>query len=190
MNHKIQIGIVGQGYVGKAIKSGFKLYDKDIKYYDKFHESKSNVGSIGDLAEACNIFFICVPTPMCKDGSCDTSIVEKVICDIDKYKSKSLNKNIAIIKSTIPPGTTEKISNKINNIDIIFNPEFLTEKNFIEDFKNQDKIILGGNEDSVNIISSMYSSVFSDAKIIKTDSKTAEMVKYFINTFLATKVEF
>lgn len=190
MNHKIKIGIVGQGYVGEAIKSGFELHHRNIKYYDKFDSAKSNVESIEQLANFCNIFFICVPTPMQKDGSCDTSIVEEVICDIDKYKSNSSKSNIAIIKSTVTPGTSEKIRNKICNLDIVFNPEFLTEKNFIEDFKNQEHIILGGSQESVNLISSVYKAVFSSAKIIKTDSKTAEMVKYFINTYLATKVAF
>jgi UDPglucose 6-dehydrogenase len=73
---------------------------------------------------------------------------------------------------------------------IVFNPEFLTEANFIEDFKNQSRIIIGGKRPYSTQLRSIYSKVFPNTTIIKTGSKTAEMVKYMTNTFLATKVSF
>jgi len=182
---KNNIGIIGQGYVGSAITSVFKL-SYDIITYDKFHDAKSTHSSISDLAKESEIIFVCVPTPMKKDGTCDVSIVEEVINEINETSSRK----IIVIKSTVSPGTTDRLNSRYKNIDIIFNPEFLTEANFIEDFKNQNRIILGGTENEVNRLEKIYSVLFPRVVIIKTEAKQAEMIKYFINCFLATKVSF
>ena len=79
------IGIVGQGYVGTAIKVGFEPH-YDIEVYDKLEERSTC--DLTELVETCKVIFVCVPTPMKKDGSCDTSIVESVIKDIDRSKRK------------------------------------------------------------------------------------------------------
>jgi UDPglucose 6-dehydrogenase len=124
---------------------------------------------------------------MKENGECDIGIVEKEIEKINKY---STHKKIVVIKSTVPPDTTKRINNNNKNIDVIFNPEFLTERNFIEDFKKQNRIVLGGNKKPVDTVQQVYTKVFPNTTIIKTDSTTAEMIKYFTNTFLATKVSF
>ena len=186
----MKIGIVGQGYVGTAIRVGFEPYYK-LETYDKFDESKSTC-ILSDLVAECEVIFVCVPTPMNDDGSCHTDIVESVIKDIDKWSSryhKDINP-IVVIKSTVPPGTTDRLNKKFKNINVIFNPEFLTEANFIEDFKNQTRIILGGTRKGTNLLRQVYSKVFPTAHIIKTGSITAEMVKYMTNSYLATKVSF
>lgn len=195
----MNIGIVGLGYVGTAIKSGFEKH-YELETYDKYDESKSTC-DLADLVEKCKVIFVCVPTPMNKDGSCHTDIVESVVKDIDKWcyaywgnydldKNTIDNKPIVVIKSTVPPGTTDRLHRKYKSVDVIFNPEFLTEANFLEDFKNQTRIILGGTRKGTNILRQVYSKVFPHATIVKTGSKTAEMVKYFINSFLGTKVSF
>ena len=186
----MKIGIIGQGYVGTAIKSGFEKH-YEIETYDKYDESKSTC-NLFDLVVECDVIFVCVPTPMNKDGSCHTDIVEDVVKEIDKWVS-SYHKDIkptVVIKSTVPPGTTDRLHKKYKNLDVIFNPEFLTEANFLEDFKNQTRIILGGTRKGTTILRQVYSKVFPHATIVKTGSKTAEMVKYFVNCFLATKVSF
>ena len=183
----MQIGIIGQGYVGTAIKAGFEDFYK-INVFDKYHTQKNTVPDLKELIKVSDIIFICVPTPMKTSGESDTSIVEHEVEKINKYSKK---RKIVVIKSTIPPGTTKKIKKNCQDIDIIFNPEFLTEVNFIEDFKNQNRIILGGGEkNSINILMKLYRKVFPETPIINTDSTTAEMVKYLTNTFLATKVSF
>lgn len=183
----MQIGIIGQGYVGTAIKAGFEDFYK-INAFDKYHTQKNTVPDLKELIKVSDIIFICVPTPMKTSGESDTSIVEHEVEKINKYSKK---RKIVVIKSTIPPGTTKKIKKNCQDIDIIFNPEFLTEVNFIEDFKNQNRIILGGGEkNSINILMKLYRKVFPETPIINTDSTTAEMVKYLTNTFLATKVSF
>ena len=195
----MNIGIVGQGYVGTAIKVGFEPY-YDLETYDKYDEKKSTC-DLADLVEKCKVIFVCVPTPMNKDGSCHTDIVEGVIKDIDKWcyaywgnydldKNTIDNKPIVVIKSTVPPGTTDRLHRKYKSVDVIFNPEFLTEANFLEDFKNQSRIILGGIRRGTTKLRQVYSKVFPHATIVKTNAKYAETVKYFINCFLGTKVSF
>ena len=182
------IGIVGQGYVGTAIKSGFEKH-YEIETYDKFSTSKSTV-NLHDLVLLSDVIFVCVPTPMNKDGSCHTNIVEEVVLEINEISISSESKPIVVIKSTVPPGTTNRLHKKCKGIDVIFNPEFLTEINFLEDFKNQTRIILGGVRRSTNKLRQIYSRVFPSAIIVKTSATYAEMVKYFVNCFLATKVSF
>ena len=186
----MKIGIVGQGYVGTAIKVGFESY-YDLETYDKYSEEKSTM-QLADLVESCEVIFVCVPTPMNKDGSCNIDVVEGVIKQINKLLTdwKSDKRPIVVIKSTVPPGTTEKLHKKFKNVNVIFNPEFLTEANFIDDFKNQTRIILGGTRKGTNKLRQVYSKVFPTAHIIKTHSTIAELVKYMTNSYLATKVSF
>jgi UDPglucose 6-dehydrogenase len=197
---KQTIGIVGQGYVGTALKEGMSKH-YDVETFD-INLNLSTVDNIRDLIVSSSMVFVCVPTPMKRDGSCDTSIVESVVKDIDEAQQWCLNsmlnhgiqpvekRAIIILKSTIPPGTTDKLNKKYKNVQIVFNPEFLTEANYIEDFKNQDKIIIGGPRPASTKVKQLFYKVFPKANIIKTGSKTAEMVKYTTNTFLATKVSF
>ena len=140
---KAKIGIVGQGYVGTAIKVGFESY-YDVETYDKY-DKKKTTKSLPDMVSECEIIFVCVPTPMNEDGSCNTDIVESVVKDVDKCSGKFFDdkKSIVVIKSTVLPGTTERLHKKFKNVNVIFNPEFLTEANFIDDIKNQTRIILG-----------------------------------------------
>ena len=185
----MKIGIVGQGYVGTAVKTVFEKH-YDVETYDLDFD-KCSVDYLEDLVELTNIIFVCVPTPMKKDGSCVTSTVEAVVRDInDMVVSRNVSNRIVAIKSTIPPGTTNRLNKECKNISVIFNPEFLTEANFIDDFKNQNRIIIGGERPSTTKLRQVYSLVFPNTPIIKTGSKTAEMVKYMTNTFLATKVSF
>ena len=185
----MRIGIVGQGYVGTAVKEVFsKHYEVDTFDLDK---SKRDVDYIEDIIDRNNIIFVCVPTPMKKDGSCDTSIVEGVVKELNELAlTRQCSNRIIAIKSTIPPGTTNRLNKECEYISVIFNPEFLTEANFIEDFRNQSRIIIGGERPATTKLRQVYSLLFPDATIVKTGSKTAEMVKYMTNTFLATKVSF
>jgi len=185
----MKIGIVGQGYVGTAVKTVFEKY-YNVETYD-LDKDKCTVDYLEDIVELSNIIFVCVPTPMKKDGSCDTSIVEAIVKDInDMVVSRNVSGRIVVIKSTIPPGTTERLNRECKNISVIFNPEFLTEANYLEDFKNQNRIILGGKRPGTTKVKQVYSKVLPKTKVIKTGATHAEMVKYMTNTFLATKVSF
>lgn len=179
----MEIGIIGQGFVGNAIYQKFKNYYNILTFDLDSAKCNSNEK---DLIDKSEVIFVCLPTPMNQDGSCNIDIVEAVIKKInDTSKDK-----IVVIKSTIPPGTTDKLNSKYENIIIAFNPEFLTERNAIEDYENQTRIILGGPRPATTKLKQIFSKVFPKAEIIKTDSTHAEMVKYLINTFLSVKVSF
>ena len=181
----MRIGVVGQGYVGTAVKTVFEKY-YDTNTFDL--NGECNCKNLDELVSGSDIIFICLPTPMKKNGSCDISIVQETVEKINKISD--LNNKIVAIKSTVLPGTTEKLNKDCNNISVLFNPEFLTEANFIEDFKNQNRIIIGGSRPESTTLRQIYSLVFPNARIVKTNSKIAEMVKYLTNSFLATKVSF
>jgi len=198
----VNIGIIGQGFVGSAIREGLKE-SYTVRGYDLDPDKCFNLKWMNKLEEVANhsdVVFVCVPTPMRKDGSCDTRILENAIKDLDKAcvnMGRVATRPVVVIKSTVPPGTTERIGkqyigreNEEPDMHICFSPEFLTEANSFEDFKNQTRIIIGGEENSVKIVKSMFEKVFTDIPIVETDTQTAEMVKYFINCFLATKVTF
>ena len=176
------IGIIGQGFVGTAVNEGLAKHYK-IETYDIVKDSTCS--SLEELYSKSNIIFLCLPTPMEKDGSCHLGIIEPVLKELNE-----LGKTIVVVKSTIPPGTTEKWNKRYTNIDIVFNPEFLTEANSIEDFKNQNRIIVGGPRPATTKVARVFRKAFPKVPIIKTGSTYAEMVKYVTNTFLATKVSF
>ena len=188
----MKLGIVGQGFVGLALKAGFEKH-YEIETYDKYEVDKSTC-DLAELVAKCKVIFVCVPTPMNEDGSCHTDIVDSVVKEINKwsyaYWGNIDKKPTVVIKSTVAPGTTDKLHRTYKSVDVIFNPEFLTEATFIEDFKNQNRIILGGIRRGTNKLRQVYSKVFPRTTIVKTGAKHAEMVKYFTNCFLATKVSF
>lgn len=184
---ELKVGICGQGFVGGAVRYGLNGI-VDVYTYDKYVSEKSTEKSLKDLVEKTDVIFVCVPTPMQKDGSCDLSIVERVVTDINELSNDPTKE--VVIKSTVPPGTTAKLNNKCENIRVLFNPEFLTEANANEDFKNQDRIIIGSELTDYLKTYRLYSYCFPTVKIVLTSSTVAETVKYTTNCFLATKVSF
>ncbi len=181
------IGIIGQGFVGNAIYQKFKNYF-DVLTYDL--DSKLCNSTLENLCEKCETIFVCLPTPMNENGSCCTDIVEDCLKDIEILTSFEQKQKTIVLKSTVSPGTTEKWNSEFSFLQIIFNPEFLTEANAVSDFENQNRIILGGPRPQTTKLKQIYSKVFPKAHIIKTNSTHAEMVKYLTNSFLATKVSF
>jgi UDPglucose 6-dehydrogenase len=180
----MNLGIVGQGFVGRAVYNTMKDF-YNVETYDI--QQQSTCITLEELVEKSDVIFLCLPTPMKRSGSCDLSIVYSVVNSIDDM---GLEK-VLVIKSTVPPGTTEGLNRKVSKkTQIVFNPEFLTEANYLDDFKNQTRIIIGGPRPASTKVKNLYKKVFQSTPIIKTGSTTAEMVKYFGNCFLATKVSF
>jgi UDPglucose 6-dehydrogenase len=193
------IGLIGTGIVGNAFLQGMHGYN--IYTYDK-HKG-CTCQNIGELALIAKIIFICLPTPMNDDGSCDISLIENAVQEIDnakRYQNLPLiakcekwvecDTNIVVIKSTVPPGTTDYLQQKYPNIEFLFNPEFLTENNPVKDFQNQDRIIIGGRNDTRKLISDLYSTNYPNVPVVECSAVTAELSKYLVNCFLATKVSF
>jgi UDPglucose 6-dehydrogenase len=183
-----KIGVIGQGFVGTAVKEGMKNFF-DVRTFDI--NGNCNESSLGELVKNVNETFLCLPTPMRKSGECDLSIVTECLSQlsvmVEYYNKKDF---IVIIKSTIPPGTTEKLNQEFHNIHIAFNPEFLTEANAVEDYKNQNRIIIGAERPYSSRVKQIFAKAFPKVPIIKTSSTIAETIKYVTNTFLAMKVSY
>lgn len=195
------IGVVGTGFVGTAMVEGmrhsFEVYGYDKKLGWSFANAKCIIKiecKIDPYEHLLKVvdgpIFVCVPTPMNLDGSCNTDIVKSVVLAIDKAAEKIQSNmcRVVCIKSTVPPGTTQALNDICKNIVVCFNPEFLRESNPIEDFKNQNRIIVGGPREGTSILKQIYDKAYPDVPLTKTGSSTAEMIKYVTNTFLAVKV--
>ena len=189
MSDENMIGIIGQGFVGSAVREGLKRY-YDIATYDLDKENR-NCESISELAKKAGIIFLCLPTPMEKSGKCHLGILESVLKQVDDACAHAdLTDRICVLKSTIPPGSTDMLQKKCKFVTLVFSPEFLTEANSYDDFKNQTRIIVGGPRPASSKVKTMFGKAFPNIPIVKTSTKHAETVKYFINCFLATKVTF
>ena len=183
----MNIGIIGQGFVGNAVFNKFKNYYNVLTF--DLDKTLCN-SSFEKINNECKYIFVCLPTPMNKDGSCHIGIVEDLLIKLNKNSKEISQSKIVVVKSTIPPGTTKKWNDKFDNLSVVFNPEFLTEANAVKDYENQNRIILGGPKNETLQLNSIFSKVFPNAKIINTNSTDAEMVKYTTNSFLAMKVSF
>ncbi len=176
-----KIGFIGQGWIGKHYADDFELRGFDVVRYgleEKFRENK-------ELLKECDIVFIAVPTPTTFSGF-DSSIVEATIGSVGVGK-------IAVIKSTIIPGTTERIQLLFPDRFVMHSPEFLQEKTAAHDAAHPSRNIVG-----IPILSDEYKncaeevlSVLPGAEVsFVCTAKEAELIKYFSNAFLFSKVIF
>ena len=176
--NKPTIGIIGNGFVGEAQAFAFSSVS-NLKIYDI-----DPLKSTHTLKQAhdSDFVFVCVPTPMYEDGNQNLEFVEEVF----KHANE---KPIYILKSTVLPGTTEKLhQNYSQQFKIVFSPEFLTERTSKLDMLTQNRIILGGEKSLTSRVRKIYELRFKNKNIIETDAKTSELIKYMNNTFFATKV--
>jgi len=176
-----KIGIVGNGFVGNSVAFGFSP-THEIRIHDK--DPKKNLNTLEEVLE-CDYVFVCVPTPMNPDGSINLDIVHKALQEIEVYNT---NDNIIILKSTMIPGTAKKISDTYPSLNLVFNPEFLTERTAKLDFLTQARIILGGNKKNTTKVKKLFQERFVHCYVIETDMITAELIKYMNNVFFASKV--
>ena len=183
-----RIGIVGGGFVGGAMYQNFKNIF-DVHVWD-VAEEKRTIKTFESFVDWAELIFVCVPTPMKESGECDTSIVESVIGDISKLDRRKY----VVIKSTVTPGTTERLAES-HGMVIGFNPEFLTEANAYNDFRHQPLIVVGADDVALaTVLTQIYyefnTKVDNVAHVIQRTTKEAELFKYLANCFLATKVIF
>jgi len=185
-----KIGIIGQGFVGSAVYEGFKDYF-EIFRYDKYNSEKSNTDLEGVVRNA-DVIFVCVPTPMVAEtGEASIHIVKEVVEDIDLIASDWDCTPTLVVKSTVPHGTIDYLNTLTQYCEVTFNPEFLTEANAVNDFKNQNRIIIGTTDEyPASDVVAVFAKVFPNVYTVVCDSKEAEMCKYTINNFLSVKVSF
>jgi len=177
----LQLGIIGKGFVGSAVANGF---DKDCEQI--IVDPKYTDNEITDVLD-CKLLFVCVPTPVSEDGSCDVSIVKDVLIELSMRDYKG----VVVVKSTIIPDYLHEFKKEFD-LKIVYNPEFLTEANANEDFKNPPFQVFGGKWRDCEVVEKAYLR-YSSVRIVptfKVDLTTASLLKYTINSWLATKVTF
>jgi UDPglucose 6-dehydrogenase len=183
-----KIGVVGNGFVGKATTT-LACSEIDVLCYDINPDLCSPFGTeLRDLMTCC-VIFVSVPTPINGLGKTSMKYVDRVITQLRELEYVGY----IVIRSTVPVGSSD-------NYQCYFMPEFLTEKNAINDFKNTQNWIFGYYDDEKKedffytmtgiINSACAQNNISSNRISFMKNKEAEMVKYFRNTFLATKIAF
>ena len=177
----MKIGIIGYGFVGKALAAGL---NEDVSLLKIDPKLNTKINDLIDYKP--NAIFICVPTPMNEDFSQDISILIDVIKKINALNLQSL----IIIKSTVLPKYIIEIEKQIS--EFIYNPEFLREKHANQDFIESKLIVFGENNTSAKKLEEIYRdhSKCICTDYIYTDAIAASLIKYSINSFLATKVTF
>lgn len=172
---KMKIGIVGLGHVGTAMHNLFK----DAVIYDKY----KNIGSMNEINK-CDAAFVCVPTPMKDDGSCDTTAVDEVLnwCEC----------KVIILRSTVRVGYTREMTEKLHK-KIVFQPEYYGETvaHPFADLSDRTWLSFGGTQEAIDLAIDAYKTVInSNVRIYQAPSDEVELAKYMENAFLATKVIF
>lgn len=220
----MKISIVGGGYVGLVTGTCFAQLGHDVTVIDlntekvrainngqpPLHEIgledllKQNAGkklhastSFATIASA-DIIFISVGTPPKPNGSADLSSIKMASYSIGNALINNSSYCCVVVKSTVPPGTTEKIvrpeilkisGKSENEVGFVMNPEFLREGRAVEDFMHPDRIVIGTNDlRARKHVAKVYQGIF--APVLHTSISAAEMIKYTSNAFLATKISF
>ena len=185
----MKIGIIGKGFVGSAVQFGFSPNtgcDAEVRVYDK--DPNRSQHSLKELLDNSDFIFLSVPTPANSDGSVNLDIVDEALNSVNEINSRD---NIILLRSTMIPGSTNKFAKKYPKLNLVFNPEFLTERSANFDFINQSRYIVGGNSLHTSKVIEMYRWRFGQSiSVIETNTETAELIKYMNNCFLATKVSF
>jgi UDPglucose 6-dehydrogenase len=226
-----RISIVGTGYVGLSTAVGFAIKGYKVtalthdpekarkinKGIPPFHEPdlqhnlkkvvnekllKCTLNAVETILSA-DITFIAAGTPSQSDGSIDLQYIEKSAGEIRKALKKKKSYHLIVVKSTVVPGTTEKLvkpiiekhSGKHCGVDfgLCMNPEFLRQGLAIHDTLSPDRIVIGEyDQKSGDILESLYRDFCGEKTppIIRTNPSTAELIKYASNAFLATKISF
>ena len=190
----MKIGIVGKGFVGSAVQFGFSPNvgcDAEVRVYDI--DPNKSTHTLEETVNGSEFVFLSVPTPANKNGSINIDIVDKALLDISKVSNTN---NIILLRSTVVPGTTRLFQQRYTNLNLLFNPEFLTERSANFDFINQSRFIIGGGEHSISKefsenLAELFRKRFGESiSIIQTNYETAELIKYMTNAFFATKISF
>lgn len=193
MEH-VPIGIVGVGMVGGQLMRYFVEEHKYQRGKDLFLFDKNPAKGYADNINAASIVFMCVPTPRdSATGACDLSALNEVVRQLAESK-------VIVLKSTIPPGTTEHMQRMFPHHAFLFSPEFLTESRAWEDTLRPDRQIVGHTALSLGhasmVLGLLPKAFFSSPGTLGTYAFTrvnateAELGKYAGNTFAALKVAF
>lgn len=176
-----KIGVIGLGFVGSAVANAYSSVQVVAIDTDP---SKECTASYSDLKD-CEAVFVCVPSPMNSDGTCDTTILEQVL---NTLWSMSYD-GVIISKVTAPPDVYKKLQSCHKNL--VYIPEFLTSANAKADYLKTTSIIIGGSIRAYRYEAErVIKYATPDVSVHHCSIGEASMVKYVVNSFLATKVVF
>ncbi len=201
--HEVALVDVDEKKVAKINQAVAPFYEPGLEELLKRHAGRNlRAHTEYKVLKTCEIIFVCVGTPSKENGEIDLSHVKSAcegVAKILKEKSEE-SYTLVVIKSTVVPTTTEKElipllerSGKKAGKDfgVCTNPEFLREGSAIRDFLNQDRIVIGANDKKAgDLLEKFYRENFPSSPIVRVDLRTAEMIKYASNAFLATKISF
>lgn len=144
--------------------------------------------SIESASQTRCVYFVCVPTPQDDNGSADLTYVLSAVKEISDFAQEE---SLIVIKSTVPVGSGELLQSSIKRNDLLFasNPEFLREGSALHDFMNPDRIVVGAESNSTaQLVLDLYANI--DTQKITTTVKSAELIKYAANAYLASRLSF
>jgi GDP-mannose 6-dehydrogenase len=199
--HKV-IGVdVSQSKVDQINSGIATIVEKDIDAIIKEQRDLGNIKATTDSKEAVldsEISIICVGTPSTEKGHLNLEYIFSVARNIGQTLKEKNGYHVIAIRSTIMPGTCEKISRIIEEVsgkkhgvdfDVVDNPEFLREGSAVDDYFNPPLTLIGGeSQKAIEIVSSLYSNL--PGKIVAVETRLAEIMKYVNNTFHALKISF
>ncbi len=189
-----------QEKVDKINRGVTPIYEEGLEDMLKSNLERKRLRATLDIREAIlgsEVTFISVGTPSKEDGSIDLKYIEQAARDIGAVLKDKEGYHVVVVKSTVVPGTTEDVVTPAieeasgkkagEGFGVCMNPEFLKEGKAVEDFMKPDRIVIGQlDERSGDVINRLYGSF--NAPIIRTTTRTAEMIKYAANAFLAAKI--
>lgn len=188
----MKIGIIGFGYVGKAMYEFFQNHYKVI-VHDPHIQNPSAYSNVVFVDKTdinlCDLGVVCVPTPRGSDGECDLTHINEVF--------SWLNTEYILLKSTIEIGTTRRLSEEYSTKNIVFSPEYCGESSYWTPYTFHEKIIetpffiFGGDKQNTSKMVDIFMPIAGPTKrYVQCTFEEAEMAKYVENSFYATKITF
>jgi len=170
------IGVIGLGVVGGGVYRFFSEKEPTLGY-----DLKNSPNTWEEVLKA-DVLFLCLPSETDPDGKQDLSALDLVLSSLNQDQWRG----VAVVKSTVLPGTMQTFARKFPELRLCHNPEFLTAAKPYEDFCNQESILIGGED--AEIVAAVYRKYFSCPFITHVDTTSTEIAKYMHNILLAVKV--
>jgi UDPglucose 6-dehydrogenase len=187
---RMNVGVYGVGFVGGATADVLEQAH-NVHRYDKYRVPFNNSGNLEKLAIKSEVVFFCLPTPMQQNDEIDYGPMhdsfKAFTGELDRI-GRPRDSVLGVIRSTAVSGTTDMFADQYG-LRLTFNPEFLTERNALQDMKNTERVVIGAHTAADGeLVKRVYEAIFPKARYHLVSPRTAEMVKYAANVALASKV--